>query len=208
MAGEPAGAQRQEPRRKQGRHGVRPPCLQPLGVSLCRAASNSCSLETASGLCTLTKKRPPPPPPRHSSSAPPLMPALQLNAVLLYHMANIGAATAAELADEGVVPTVLGAGYNLEVRRCDGVWAARHAPAPQHAPLWAEQQPATCFGQSAAGRLRSKLCRAFLFWKLGSNGPGAAPARPPAHHALTRAHNLRVPPAPPLGCAFGACCGW
>ncbi|KAL4419645.1 hypothetical protein ABPG77_008586 [Micractinium sp. CCAP 211/92] len=46
----------------------------------------------------------------------PLIPeiAWRLNAVLLYHMANIGAATAAELADEGVVPTVLGAGYNLE----------------------------------------------------------------------------------------------
>lgn len=45
------------------------------------------------------------------------MPTLQLNAVLLYHMANIGAASGAELADEGVVPTVLGPDYNLQVGR-------------------------------------------------------------------------------------------
>lgn len=183
-----------------------PPCLQAHGVSPCRAASTNGGPQPAAGLYPLTKKLSPPP--GCSSFAPPPMPALQLNAVLLYHMANIGAATAAELADEGVVPTVLGAGYNLEVRRCDGVWAARHAPAPQHAPLWAEQHPATCFGQRAAGGLQSKLRRACLVWNLGSNGSGLAPARPPAHHALTRAHNLRVPPALPLGCAFGACCGW
>ncbi|KAL4443253.1 hypothetical protein ABPG75_010990 [Micractinium tetrahymenae] len=46
----------------------------------------------------------------------PLIPeiAWRLNAVFLYHMANIGPATAAELVDEGVVPTVLGPDYNLK----------------------------------------------------------------------------------------------
>lgn len=61
----------------------------------------------------------------------PLIPeiAWRLNAVLLYHMANIGAASGAELADEGVVPTVLGPDYNLQfaAARAEGTYRVTDA---------------------------------------------------------------------------------